>query len=161
MTDDPGFRIVALELAQQVEQGTTLGVGSGIGRLIVLIQPALITDSNTLIVPAGRMRADLVDRAAAVNHAIAGDVEMIADIGEAAGDVIGSQRLDRIVAVVAGGATVDYQEVYLPVILVETAGFHPAHEVMPIAPAMAVATAIITLRIVPQMLVFLFSVILI
>lgn len=50
MTDDPSFRIVALKLAQQVEQGTTLGVGPGIGRLIVLIQPALITDSNTLIV---------------------------------------------------------------------------------------------------------------
>ena len=161
MTDDPGFRIVALKLAQQVEQGTTLGVGAGIGRLIILVQPALITDTYALIVPTRRVRADLVDRAAAVDHAVAGDVEMITDIGEAAGDVVGPQRLDRVVAVVARGATVDYQEAYLPVILVETAGFHPMHEVMPMAPAMAVATAIITLRIVPQMLVLLLSVILI
>ena len=50
MTDDPDFRIVALKLAQQVEQGTTLGVGSGIGRLIILVQPALITDTYALIV---------------------------------------------------------------------------------------------------------------
>ena len=50
MTDDPGFRIVALKLAQQVEQGTTLGVGAGIGRLIILVQPALITDTYALIV---------------------------------------------------------------------------------------------------------------
>ena len=50
MADDPGFRIVALKLAQQVEQGTTLGVGAGIGRLIILVQPALITDTYALIV---------------------------------------------------------------------------------------------------------------
>ena len=88
VADDPGLRIVALKLAQQVEQGTTLGVGAGIGRLIILVQPALITDTYALIVPTRRVRADLVDRAAAVDHAVAGDVEMITDIGEAAGDVV-------------------------------------------------------------------------
>ena len=94
------LRIVPPELAEQVEQRTFLGVGTGVGRGSRLIEAAFITDADAPVVPPGCMCADLVDGTATVEIAVAGDIEMIA--------------------------------------------------LMPSAPAMALATAMITLRSTPQ-----------
>ena len=155
MTQDTGLGIIATQLAQQVEQRATLGVGTGIGGLAVLVEATLVADADALVVPAGGVRPDLVHRAAAVQRAVAGDVEMVTDIGEASCDVRAAECLDGKIPVVAGGAAMDYQEAHLPVILVETiplihAIIHNIQAFSPNTPAIAVATAMMTLRMVPH-----------
>ena len=60
------LRIVPPELAEQVEQRTFLGVGTGVGRGSRLIEAAFITDADAPVVPPGCMCADLVDGTATV-----------------------------------------------------------------------------------------------
>ena len=76
------LRIVPPELAEQIEQRTFLGVGTGVGRGSRLIETAFITDADAPVVPPGCMCTDLVDGTATVEIAVAGDIEMIADIGK-------------------------------------------------------------------------------
>ena len=76
---------------------------------------------------------------------------MIPDIGESPCLVRGTERLDGKIPVISCGRAMNYKESDLPVILVETIGFaHNPQAVMPKAPAIAVATAMITLRMVLQ-----------
>ena len=76
---------------------------------------------------------------------------MIADVGEPTILVCASKRFHGKIPVVPCCAAMNYKEANLPVILVETIGFaHNPQAVMPKAPAIAVATAMITLRMVLQ-----------
>ena len=76
---------------------------------------------------------------------------MIADVGEPTILVCAPKRFHWKIPVVACCAAMNYKEANLPVILVETIGFaHNPQAVMPKAPAIAVATAMITLRMVLQ-----------
>lgn len=144
------LRIVPPELAEQVEQRTFLGVGTGVGRMARLVEAALITDADAPVVPSGGMCADLVDRTAAVEMAVAGDIEMIADISKSPRFMRSPQSLYREITVIARRAAMDYQEANLPIILIETPRRHSEQALMPSAPAMALATAMITLRSTPQ-----------
>lgn len=82
MARNAGMGIVLLQLAEQVEQRAFLRIGARVGRDTVLVEPALIADADALVVPAGGVGSDLVDRTADVHLAVAGDVEMITDIGK-------------------------------------------------------------------------------
>jgi hypothetical protein len=137
-------------LAEQVHEGAFLGVGTGVGGLEALVQPPLVADTDALVVPAGGVRPDLVQWTAAVYLAVAGDVEMIADVGESPGLVGGPKGFHREITVVTSGAAMDYKEAHLPVILVKTRGYHTPQAVKPNVPAKAVATAMITLMITPH-----------
>lgn len=96
-----------------------MGVGTGVGGLEALVQPPLVADTDALVVPAGGVRPDLVQWTAAVYLAVAGDVEMIADVGESPGLVGGPKGFHREITVVTSGAAMDYKEAHLPVILVK------------------------------------------
>ena len=124
VAQDTGAGIVELELTQEVEEGTTLGVGAGVGRMAVFVQTALVADADTLVVPAGGMGAYLMHGAAGMDLTVAGDVEVIADAGEAAVQMGTAQGFDGKRTVATGGAAMDDQETDLPVILIESACFH-------------------------------------
>jgi hypothetical protein len=103
-----------------------------------------------MIIPTGGVRTDLMGRAANVDFPVAGDVEMITDAGKAALQMAAEQCFYREVAVTARCAAMNYQEAYLPIVLIKAACFHnqpmmPVQAPSPKAPATAVATAIITL----------------
>ncbi len=150
VAEDFRFRIVPPELAEQVEQGALLGAGAGVCGTSRLVQPPLVADADAVVVPPGGMRPDLVGGAAAVDVALARDVEMVADVGKASCLVRSAQGLHREVAVVARRAAMDHQEAHLPVILVETPRRHNVQALMPSAPATALAMAMTTLRMTPQ-----------
>lgn len=124
VAQDTGVGIVALELTQEVEEGTTLGVGAGVSRMPVFVQAALVADADALVVPAGGMGAYLMHGAAGMNLAVAGDVEVIADAGKAAVQMGTAQGFDGKRTVATGGAAMDDQETDLPVVLIESACFH-------------------------------------
>ena len=126
VAQDAGVRIVRLQLAEQIEERTLLGVGAGVGRPALLVQTAFVADADAVVVPAGGMGTDVVDGTAAVHLAIAGDVEVVADVGKATLQVAAAQSLDREIDIATRRAAMDYQEADLPIVLVEAAGYHPA-----------------------------------
>lgn len=119
--------VVFPQPAQQIHQGAFLGIGACVGRMSVFIKTALVADAEALVVPAGGVGADLVGGAADVEFAVAGDVEVVADAGEAALQVTAAQGLRREITVATGGAAMNHQEAHLPVVLIETSCSHRAN----------------------------------
>jgi len=70
--------------------------------------------------------ADLVREEAYVQLAVVGDVEMIADVGKKTAEVTAVQGLYRQLTIAAGAAAMNYEEVHLLVVLIETSCFHTA-----------------------------------
>lgn len=124
---DPRIRIIPSQLAQQGNERNFLIDGAGIRRAAVFVQSAFIAHPEAMVIPSAGMCADVVHRTAAVNDTIAGDVEMITDIGKAPCQMTAAKRLHREVTVTARSAAMNYQEGYLPIVLIETACFHPAN----------------------------------
>ena len=48
----------------------------------MFVEPSLIANTDTVVVPSGCVRPDMVDRAAVVQFPVPCDIEMIPDIGE-------------------------------------------------------------------------------
>ena len=82
VSQDAGVRIVRLQLAEQVQQGAFLGVGAGIGRAARFVQTAFIADADAVVVPAGGMGTDVMDGTATVYLAVAGDIEVVANLSK-------------------------------------------------------------------------------
>ena len=152
------MRIVRLQLAEEIQQGAPLGVGAGVGGTALFVLSALVADADAVVVPAGGMGADVVDGAATVYLAVAGDVEMVTNVGKTALQVAAAQGFDREISIATCRAAMDHQEADLPVVLVEAAAYHPAQALMPMAPAMALATAMMTLRTMPHTVFDFFSI---
>ena len=115
------------QLAQQCQHTSLLHQSTRIGRCAVRRESSLIADADTLVVPAGGMGSNLMNRATNMHLAVTGDVEMITDIGKAPCQMTAAKRLHREVTVTARSAAMNYQEGYLPIVLIETACFHPAN----------------------------------
>ena len=158
VAQDAGVRIVRLQLAEQIEERTLLGVGAGVGRPALLVQTAFVADADAMVVPAGGMGTDVMDGTATVYLAVAGDIEVVANLSKTTLQVATAQSLDREIDIATRRAAMDYQEADLPVVLVEAAGYHPAQALTPKAPAMALATAMITLRTMPHTVLGFFSI---
>ena len=158
VSQDAGVRIVRLQLAEQIEERTLLGVGAGVGGTALLVQTAFVADADAVVVPAGGMGTDVMDGTATVYLAVAGDIEVVANLSKTTLQVATAQSLYREIDIATRRAAMDYQEADLPVVLVEAAGYHPAQALTPKAPAMALATAMITLRTMPHTVLGFFSI---
>lgn len=107
------------------------------------IQPAFVADADGVAVVVAAVRACFFQRTAAVNHAVARHVEVVADVAEAAvEDVVKAAGLKaQRHALRRGGAMDDEQG--------NRAHGH-LQELRPKAPARAVATVMMTLRTMPH-----------
>lgn len=115
------LRIIPFQLPQQVHQRAFLRIRARIGGTSFFGESTFVADADALVVPAGGVGAYLMHGAADVHLAVAGDVEMIADVGKAAGEMAAAQGGERKVAIATCGAAMNYQEADLPIVLVETA----------------------------------------
>lgn len=122
------------------------------------VQTALVADADAVVVPPGGMGSDMVDGTATMHLAVAGDVEMVADVGKTTLQVTTAQGRHGKIDIAARTAAMDYQETDLPVVLVEASRYHFMQELRPKAPAMALATAMITLRTMPHTVFGFFSI---
>ena len=102
MADDFGFWIVQAEAFQKLYHRALLGFGSGIGRIAVGIQTALVTDSYRVGVVMLGMGTDHLLGTAWVDFAILGDVVVVTGGGEASGLVAGFEVFYREIAVGSG-----------------------------------------------------------
>ena len=85
MSQNLRFRIVRFQLAEQIQQRTFLGIRTGVRYAAVLIQPAFVTDADAFIVPTGGVGAYLMYRATRVCFSVAGDIEVVTDVGKSSG----------------------------------------------------------------------------
>lgn len=111
--------IVRPEAGQQGGERGTLCSGARVGRTALRIQATLVADADAVPVPPPGMCSLPVERASPVDEAVAGDVEVIADVGKTAvADMILTASLERIVTITTRGRAVNHQERDLPVVLV-------------------------------------------
>lgn len=124
MAQNPGIRVILLQLPEQIEHGAFLRIRPRIGRIAFLVKPTFITDTDALVVPAGDVGTNLMNRTADVNLTIASDIKMIADAGKSSRQMAAAKRLHREMTVTASSAAMNYQEAHLPIILIETSCPH-------------------------------------
>lgn len=119
---DPRIRIIPSQLAQQGNERNFLIDGAGIRRAAVFVQSAFIAHPEAMVIPSAGMCADVVHRTAAVNDTIAGDVEMITDIGKVPSVHMGmAEGFHREVSVTARGAAMYHYQRNAPIVLILTA----------------------------------------
>lgn len=119
---DPRIRIIPSQLAQQGNERNFLIDGAGIRRAAVFVQSAFIAHPEAMVIPSAGMCADVVHRTAAVNDTIAGDVEMITDIGKVPSVHMGmAEGFHREVSVTARGAAMYHDQRNAPIVLILTA----------------------------------------
>lgn len=124
MPQDTGIGIISFQLPQQIEQRTFLRKSTCIGRTPFFIEPTFITYTDTLVVPTGGMRPNLMDRTADVNLAVTSDIEVITNTRKSPCQMAATKCFDRKMAVATCSATMNYQEVHLPIVLIKTSCSH-------------------------------------
>ena len=117
--------------------------GAGVGRLTSGIQPALVTDANGVPVVIEAMRSDFLRWTTTVNLTVTRHIEMITDVTETAvAHVVAAAILKAQVHALGRGRAMNNEQC------------NRAHtylqEPNPKAPAIAVATVMITLRTMPH-----------
>ena len=101
MTTKPGAGIIPQEQHHEHTERMSLKSSAGIGRPTMLVQPAFITNTDTVcIVPVG-MGTRLFYRAEGFYSTIAADIKMITCTGEAPAQVVCRQVVFRQVDFVA------------------------------------------------------------
>ena len=117
MPHNPCLRIVRLQLAEQIQQGTLLGQGTGIGRPVFPVQPPFVAHPDAVLVPSGCMCTDLMQRPARMNHSVAGNVKVIADIGKSPFPMAVSKCFHRKIPVFTRRTAMDYDGIYFSEVL--------------------------------------------
>ena len=131
------------QLAQKGQQRSLLLQRAGVGRSVFSIQPSFVTDADGVPVVIEAMRTDFFRRTATVNFTITSHVEVVADVAEAAvTDVVPAAIFKAQAHALRRGRAVNNEQCN------RAHGYLQAPN--PKAPAMAVATVMITLRTMPH-----------
>lgn len=132
-----------LQLAQQRHERGFLLRRAGVGGAAVGGESALVADAHGVAIVPPAMCAGFVQRTAAVDFAVARQVEMVADVAEAAmEDVVAAALLEAQVHAPRRGRAVNDDK--------GDGSHRPVQDVKPNTLASAVATATMLLRIIPK-----------
>lgn len=126
------------EVDQQVMERDALLRGARIGGDAILVQSALVADSDGMQVEPFCMRPDLMQRSAMMEHPVAGDVKMITYVPESALQVAATELFDGEGNIAARCAAMDDEHFNLAWQVLS--GHDQIQDVMPIVPAMVVNT---------------------
>ena len=107
MTADDGLGELLLQVEEQGKQGGPLLEGAGVLGLAVGVEAALVADAYRTAVEGAAMGAYLVKAAVLGQGAVAADVEVVAHVEEASGQVVVLELLGGVVLGLAGGGTVE------------------------------------------------------
>ena len=118
MTCYTGFGIILFQSFQKLLQSLLLLGSTGITRPPTDIETSFVTDADGVLVMACGMCSHLIKRTPCMNHAVAGDVVVIADVGKATGTVVTTAVFYRVTLRGAGGTTVNHNQVDAAVVLV-------------------------------------------
>lgn len=133
----------AFQLSQEGEERCFLRRCAGVGGSALGIQSSFVADADGVAVVSSAVRPRFFQRAAAVDFAVEGQVEVVADVAEAAvPDVVTAALLKTQAHALRRGRAMDYKQCN------RAHGYLQAPK--PKAPTRAVATVMITLRTIPH-----------
>ena len=108
MAHDQGFGETFLQLADQSQQRGFLFRGAGVARTARSVQPAFVADADGVAVVILAVRPHLFQRTAPVDLAVAGEVEVVADVAETAvTDVVTAAGLKAKALPLRGGRAME------------------------------------------------------
>ena len=122
MPHHTGFGIVLFQSFQKFLQGILLLRCTGICRKSPFIETSLVTDADGIAVIPRGMRPYLIEGTPGMNHPVAGDVVVIADVGKATGTMVTTAVVHGVTLRGAGGTTMNHNQVDATVVLVLAAG---------------------------------------
>ena len=103
--------IIAQQQHYEHPQGVFLKIGAGIGRIPPLIQPALVTNADTVSVMAFGMRPGTFQRPERLYITVPADIIVITCAGESPAQVVYGQLMFGIATVATGSGTMNDDEV--------------------------------------------------
>ena len=118
MAHYPRLRIILLQALQQSVQRVLLLRGAGVGRPSADVEAALVADTYRVSVVALGMCSLGVKRTPCMNHPVAGDVVVVADVGKAPVTMVTTTVVHGIATGTTCGTTVYHHQVDAAVVLV-------------------------------------------
>ena len=103
--------IIAQQQHDEHPQRVFLKIGAGIGRMPPLIQPALVTNADTVSVMAFGMRPGTFQRPERLYITVPADIIVITCAGESPAQVVCGQLMFGIATVATGSGTMNDDEV--------------------------------------------------
>ena len=107
MAADEGLGELAMEVAEEADEGSSLLEGSGVLRFAVSVEAAFIADADRAAVEGSAMGSYLVEAAVLRHGAITADVEVITHVDESTPQMVAPELLWGVVLVLTGGGAVD------------------------------------------------------
>ena len=107
MAADEGLGELAMEVAEEADEGSSLLEGAGVLRFTFGIEAALIADADGAAVEGSAMGSYLVEAAVLRHGAITADVEVITHVDESTPQMVAPELLRGVVLVLTGGGAVD------------------------------------------------------
>ena len=103
--------IIAQQQHDEYPQRVFLKIGAGIGRMPPLVQPALVTNTDTVSVMAFGMRPGTFQRPERLYITVPADIIVIPCAGESPAQVVCGQLMFGIATVATGSGTMNDDEV--------------------------------------------------
>ena len=103
--------IIAQQQHDEYPQRVFLKIGAGIGRMPPLVQPALVTNADTVSVMAFGMRPGTFQRPERLYITVPADIIVITCAGESPAQVVYGQLMFGIATVATGSGTMNDDEV--------------------------------------------------
>ena len=107
MTADEGLGELAMEVAEESDEGSSLLEGAGVLRFAFGIETALIADADGAAVEGSAMGSYFVEAAVLRHGAITADVEVITDVDKASLQMVVLELLRGVVLGLTRGGAVD------------------------------------------------------
>ena len=111
MPAEAAVGIIAQQQHDEYPQRVFLKIGAGIGRMPPLIQPALVTNADTVSVMAFGMRPGTFQRPERLYITVPADIIVITCAGESPAQVVCGQLMFGIATVATGSGTMNDDEV--------------------------------------------------
>lgn len=111
MPAEAAVGIIAQQQHDEHPQRVFLKIGAGIGRMPPLVQPALVTNADTVSVMAFGMRPGTFQRPERLYITVPADIIVITCAGESPAQVVCGQLMFGIATVATGSGTMNDDEV--------------------------------------------------
>ena len=111
MPAEAAVGIIAQQQHDELPQRVFLKIGAGIGRMPPLVQPALVTNADTVSVMAFGMRPGTFQRPERLYITVPADIIVITCAGESPAQVVCGQLMFGIATVATGSGTMNDDEV--------------------------------------------------
>ena len=113
-----GIGLIFFQTFQQSLERFFLFRSTGIGWSVTGIQSALVADADAVGIVARGVCTHRIERSTTMNHPVARDVVVIADVGKATGTMVTTAIVHGVTLRGTGGTTMNHYQIDATVVLV-------------------------------------------